>query len=65
MPSGARFIKRVDALGGAVLAGGVVVPDGHCWVMGDGENSADSRSWGPVPLADVIGVVIARLHAET
>jgi signal peptidase I len=38
---------------------GVVVPKGHFFVLGDArENSADSRSWGFVPSANIIGRAI-------
>lgn len=34
------------------------VPDGHCFVLGDNRDRAqDSRSYGPVPLADLVGRV--------
>ena len=34
------------------------VPDGACFVLGDNRDSCkDSRSFGPVPLADLIGRV--------
>ena len=33
-----------------------VVPKGHCFVLPDNRNSAkDSRTFGPVPIGDVIG----------
>jgi signal peptidase I len=35
-----------------------IVPDGHCFVLGDNRNnSLDSRHFGPVPLTDVKGRV--------
>jgi signal peptidase I len=40
----------------------VTVPDGHVWVEGDNPaNSSDSRHYGPVPMALVVGRVLARV----
>jgi len=40
----------------------VVVPEGHVFVMGDSRrNSRDSRRFGPVPDAEVVGRAIARV----
>jgi signal peptidase I len=62
-------IKRVVALpGDAVPAvarpavGGVaVVPPGMLVVLGDNVGSIDSRTWGFLPAADVLGVAVRRL----
>lgn len=37
------------------------VPAGHCFILGDGVESDDSISWGPLPLTDVLGTVVLRL----
>jgi signal peptidase I len=38
-----------------------VVPPGRVFVCGDGPASYDSRQFGPIPVADVVGHVVARL----
>lgn len=43
----------------------VIVPQGHCWVLGDNRSvSRDSRRFGPVPLAYLLGKIIWRLGPE-
>lgn len=44
------------------LNGGLVIPDGHIWLEGDNPwNSADSRNYGPVPAALIVGRVLLRV----
>lgn len=46
----------------STFLGPVHVPDGHVYLMGDNRmNSLDSRSYGPVPEADVLGDVPLRV----
>ena len=48
-----------------VPASKVIVPQGHCWVLGDNPSgSRDSRRFGPVPLAYLLGRTIWRLGPE-
>lgn len=56
-----RYVKRLAGLPGDTVvidsANTIVVPHGHIYVLGDNRQHAeDSRTFGPVPLADVIGV---------
>ncbi|GAA0941722.1 S26 family signal peptidase [Virgisporangium aurantiacum] len=39
------------------LPAGSLVPPAHLMVMGDNPHSEDSRTWGPVPLHSVIGLL--------
>jgi len=40
----------------------IVVPDGHVWIEGDNSlNSADSRAYGAIPAALIVGRVVCRL----
>ena len=40
----------------------LVIPDGHMWIEGDNTmNSADSRNYGPVPAALIVGRVVCRV----
>ena len=37
------------------------MPEGHCWLIGDNlPESRDSRTFGPVPLALIMGKVVAK-----
>lgn len=66
--SGDWLIKRVAALPGDTVPvdcddvrAGEIVPPGMIIVLGDGERSADSRHWGPVPMDRVLGRVVRQL----
>jgi signal peptidase I len=58
----ALLIKRVTAVAGDDMSAGEgVVPAGRVFVCGDGPGSYDSRQFGPIPVANVVGRVVARL----
>lgn len=57
------LIKRVAAVAGQAIPGSAeTVPQLHVYVCGDGPRSYDSRQFGPLPVASIVGYVIARLH---
>jgi len=71
------MIKRVAAVHGdavpdlarAAVGNVAVVPTGMLVVLGDNGDSTDSRTWGFLPVADVLGIAVRRLdpvgsHAE-
>lgn len=65
----AYLVKRVAALPGDPVPPNVravvhvdVVPPGQCVVLGDNADSVDSRVWGFVPQADVVGRVVRVLR---
>lgn len=40
----------------------LVIPDGHIWIEGDNSmNSSDSRNYGPIPAAMIVGRVLFRV----
>ncbi|GAB6023108.1 hypothetical protein CHUAL_007195 [Chamberlinius hualienensis] len=57
--------KRIEYLAGDLVNNGLMfrrVPKGHVWLAGDNEdNSLDSRSYGPVPLALIRGRAVAKI----
>jgi signal peptidase I len=66
----AWLVKRLAALPGHPVPPSVVravggdhgpVPAGAAVLLGEDPASADSRSWGFVPLDDIVGVVVTRL----
>jgi signal peptidase I len=66
-PTGSRngsslVLKRVVALPGDTAPGGVPVPPGHVFLVGDAEDSYDSRHFGPLQSDLVQGVVVTRLR---
>lgn len=66
----AWLLKRLVALPGDAVPAAVAhavggadrpVPPGKAVLLGEHPDSADSRTWGFVPMADIAGVVLARL----
>lgn len=77
---GGLLVRRVMALEGEVLEGGAgvdgtsdddfVIPKGHAWVMADTEDAPfadvpDSRTFGPLPLQNVLGRVVYAVRSAT
>jgi signal peptidase I len=64
-------VKRLVAMGGDAVpegvrrfpgdGGGDRVPPGRVVLFGDGARSTDSRDYGFVPAADIVGVVVGRV----
>jgi signal peptidase I len=63
---GRNLIKRLAATGGMAVPTepGQIVPAGTLWLLGDGEQSFDSRHFGAVADDEVIGLVIKRLWSD-
>lgn len=72
MEPGFGALKRMVGLPGDFVCTGeknargeemmVQVPEGHCWLLGDNLNdSRDSRTYGPLPLALITGKGVARI----
>ena len=60
VPVAEPYADRTDQ--GGVWFGPAVVPPGHVFLLGDNRaDSVDSRVFGPVPLASVVGTVQFRL----
>lgn len=41
------------------------IPQGHCFVRGDGIVSGDSIIWGPIPIKFLVGIVLAKLPSQS
>ena len=70
------MVRRVAAMQGAEMVSDDAddaswrIPDGHCWVLADNEalkpaQVIDSRSFGPLPLENVVGRVIYQCQSQT
>ncbi|WBQ01970.1 S26 family signal peptidase [Kribbella sp. CA-293567] len=63
---GRNLIKRLAATGGMEVPAepGRTVPPGSLWLLGDGQESFDSRHFGAVADDEVIGLVVRRLWGD-
>jgi signal peptidase I len=60
VPEKDSYIAPCGGAPGCTFAKPIVVPPGHYFMMGDNRGSSDdSRFWGPVPNAWIIGVAFA------
>lgn len=58
-PTMRRRRRRRDDYGNRKF---LVIPDGHIWIEGDNSmNSSDSRNYGPIPAAMIVGRVLCRV----
>ena len=67
VPSGQRhsLLQRSDSLASSKQNQELVVPDGHLFVVGDNHAGAyDSRAFGALPVADVMGNVLVVVRTE-
>ena len=71
------LVRRLAALPGDELVTGeeedaesYVIPEGHCWVLADNSeleppNVIDSRTFGPLPLANVLGRILYAARSDS
>jgi signal peptidase I len=61
-PMSVRQRRKVQPRSFQERQGLLVIPDGYMWIEGDNSrNSADSRNYGPVPTALIVGRVLCRV----
>ncbi|GAB5357224.1 hypothetical protein AAMO2058_000355700 [Amorphochlora amoebiformis] len=54
---------EIESVWNPALSNRILVPKGHVWIQGDNlKNSSDSRSYGSVPRALIIGRAFARIY---
>ena len=64
--SGRRYhVKRLVAVADDTGGRTAFIPPGHCWLEGDNADaSGDSRSYGPVPLTELVAVAVALVRGS-